>query len=209
MVHPGRAIKLPRKLRFPAIVKSLTEEASTGIAQASVVDDDAKLRERVQFIHESLGTAAIVETFIEGRELYVGVVGNERLEAFPVWEMLFENMPEGVHHIATDRVKWSAKYRDKHRITSGPAKHLSEATSEELQRIAKRVFRALEMSGYARMDLRLGTEGKSFVLEANANPHIARGEDLADSAKRAGLSYADLLQRILNAGLRWKPERAG
>jgi D-alanine-D-alanine ligase len=209
VIKRKRAIRLSRKFGFPAIVKSLTEDASSGIAQASVVDDDTKLKERVQFIHDSLGTDAIVEQFIDGRELYVGVIGNERLEVFPVWEMSFSKMPENVHRIATSKAKWSAKYQKKHGIDTAQAKDLPRAKAEQLQQIARRAFRALEMSGYARMDFRLDNDGNGFVLEANANPHLAYGEDLAESAKVAGLEYTDLVQRILNLGLRWEPERAG
>jgi D-alanine-D-alanine ligase len=208
VIKRGRAIRLPRRLQFPAIVKSTTEQASSGIAQASVVDDESRLKERAQFIHDSVGTDALVEQFIDGREMYVGVIGNERLEVFPIWEMDFTNMPEGVHRIATSKVKSSTKYQKKHGITTSQAT-LPAAKAEEIQRVAKRVFRALELSGYARMDFRLDAKGEFFVLEANANPHLALGEDLAESAKRAGLSYADLIQRILNFGLRWQPERAG
>ena len=204
----GLAIKRPRRLDFPVIVKSLTQEASIGIAQASVVDDDAKLKERVQFVHESVKTDAIAERYIEGRELYVGVIGNERLKVFPVWEMQFSKMPEGVHRIATDRVKWSVKYQDKHGINTSQA-DLPEGMPQTLQRVAKRVFRTLEMSGYARMDIRLDADGRFYVLEANANPQLAFGEDFAESAEQAGLSYESLLQQILNVGLRWQPERAG
>jgi D-alanine-D-alanine ligase len=203
------AIRLPRRLRFPVIVKSLTQEASIGIAQASVVDDETRLRERVQFIHESIGTDAIVERFIAGRELYVGIVGNERLQTFPVWEMQFGKMPDGVHRIATDRVKWSVKYQKKHDIQTAQAIDLPDGLSELIQRLAKRAYRTLELSGYARLDLRLDSEGRFYVLEANANPQLAFGEDFAESAERAGLSYEALLQRILNVGLRWQPERAG
>ena len=205
----GLAIKRLRRLAFPVIVKSLTQEASMGISQASVVDDDTKLRERVQFIHDSIGTDAIAEKFIEGRELYVGIVGNERLQVFPAWEMHFGKMPEGIHRIATDRVKWSVKYQKKHGITTQEAKNLPNGMAETLKRLAKRVYRALEMSGYARMDIRLNADGRFFVLEANANPQLAFGEDFAESAEQINLQYEELLQRILNVGLRWKPEKIG
>lgn len=205
----GIAINKPRRLKFPVIVKSLTQEASIGISQASVVDDDAKLLERVQFIHESVGTDAIAERFVDGRELYVGVMGNERLQVFPVWEINLSKMPEGAHRIATDRVKWNVEYQKKHGIKTNEAKDLSEALIERIQRVSKRVYRALEMSGYARMDLRLNSAGHFFVMEANANPQLAFGEDFAESAERAGLTYEALLQRILNYGLRWQPERPG
>ena len=205
----GLAIKRPRKLKFPVIVKSLTQEASIGISQASVVEDDSKLRERVQFVHESIGTDAIAERFIDGRELYVGVAGNERLQVFPIWEINLSKLPDGAHRIATDRVKWNVEYQKKHKIETNAATDLSEILSEQIQRVSKRVYRALEMSGYARMDFRLDAHGNFFVMEANANPQLAFGEDFAESAERAGISYEELLQRILNFGLRWQPERPG
>ncbi len=205
----GLAIKRPRKLKFPVIVKSLTQEASIGISQASVVEDETKLRERVQFIHESIGTDAIAERFIDGRELYVGVAGNERLQVFPIWEINLSKLPDGAHRIATDRVKWNVEYQKKHEIETNAATDLSETLSEQIQRVSKRVYRALEMSGYARMDFRLDAHGDFFVMEANANPQLAFGEDFAESAERSGISYEELLQRILNFGLRWQPERPG
>ena len=205
----GRKVRRPKRLSFPLIVKSLTQDASIGIAQASVVDDDAKLAERVTFIHESIGTDAIAERYIDGRELYVGVVGNERLQVFPIWEMRFTRMPEEVHRIATDRVKWSVKYQSKHGIETDEARDLPPALAERIQHMSKRVYRTLELSGYARIDLRLAEADKVYVLEANPNPHIAFGEDFAESAERGGLSYKSLLQQILNIGLRWQPERLG
>ena len=202
----GRPIRRPKRLTFPLMVKSLTQEASIGISQASVVDSDEKLAERVKFIHDSIGTAAIVEQYIEGRELYVGILGNQALQALPVWELFFKNMPEGAKRIATDRVKWSVKYQKKYGIDSGPALDLPEAKNNEIQHLCKRAYRALELSGYARIDLRLDEAGNVWVLEANPNPQIARGEDFAASAEKQGVSYEALLQRIINLGLRWQPE---
>ena len=202
----GRPIRRSKRLTFPLMVKSLTQEASIGISQASVVDNDEKLKERVAFIHESIGTAAIVEQYIEGRELYVGIFGNQALQALPVWELFFNNMPEGAKRIATDRVKWSVKYQKKYGIDSGPAVDLPEAKSEEIQHLCKRAYRALELSGYARIDLRLDEAGNVWVLEAYPNPQIARGEDFAESAQKLGMTYEAVLQRIINLGLRWQPE---
>lgn len=202
----GRPIRRPKRLQFPLIVKSLTQEASIGISQASVVDSDDKLKERVAFIHESIGTAAIAERYIDGRELYVGILGNQALQALPVWELFFTNMPEGAKRIATDRVKWSVKYQKKYGIDSGPAKDVPDVQAERIQHICKRAYRALELSGYARIDLRLDEAGNVWVLEANPNPQIARGEDFAASAEKIGISYEAVLQRILNLGLRWQPE---
>jgi D-alanine-D-alanine ligase len=202
----GRPIRRPKRLTFPLIVKSLTQEASIGISQASVVDSDEKLRERVTFIHESIGTAAIAEQYIEGRELYVGILGNQALQALPVWELFFTNMPEGAKRIATDRVKWSVKYQKKYGIDSGAATDLPEGKAEGIQHLCKRAFRALELSGYARIDLRLDDAGNVWVLEANPNPQIAKGEDFAASAEKIGLGYEAVLQRIINLGVRWQPE---
>ncbi|OLC51725.1 MAG: D-alanine--D-alanine ligase [Acidobacteria bacterium 13_1_40CM_65_14] len=202
----GRPIRRPKRLTFPLIVKSLTQEASIGISQASVVDSDEKLKERVTFIHESIGTAAIAEQYIEGRELYVGILGNQALQTLPVWELFFTNMPEGAKRIATDRVKWSVKYQKKYGIDSGPATDLPEGKAEGIQHLCKRTFRALELSGYARIDLRLDEAGNPWVLEANPNPQIAKGEDFAESAAKIGLAYDAVLQRIINLGVRWQPE---
>lgn len=205
VIRRGQKVRASKRLPFPLIVKSLTEEASLGISQASVVDSEEKLKDRVAFIHDSIGTDALVEQFIEGRELYVGVMGNHRLRVFPIWEMQFTKMPNGVHHIATERVKWSVKYQEKHGIQTNELKDLPEDQRQRIQHLCRRVYRALELSGYARIDLRMGKDGKAYVLEANPNPQIARGEDFAESAKRAGLSYEALLQRIVMLGLQWRP----
>ncbi len=202
----GRPIRRSKRLEFPLIVKSLTQEASIGISQASVVENDEKLKERVTFIHESIGTTAIAERYIDGRELYVGILGNQTLQALPVWELFFTNMPEGSKRIATDRVKWSVKYQKKYGIDSGAAKDLPEAVAEKIQHICKRAYRALELSGYARIDLRLDEAGNVWLLEANPNPQIAKGEDFTDSAAKIGIGYEAVIQRILNLGLRWQPE---
>ena len=208
VVRYGRKPVLSKRMHFPLIVKSLFFEASAGISQASVVENAEQLARRVQFIHESLGTAAIVEQFIDGRELYVGVLGNERLDVFPVWEMSFAQMPENRWRIATERVKWSTQYQKKHGIMTNAAK-LDAAATEGIQRIAKRAYRALDLNGYARIDLRMDDEGRAYVLEANPNPNLAYGEDFAESAEVAGTSYEELLERIIALGIRWKPERTG
>ena len=208
VVRVGRRPRRPKRLAFPLIVKSLTQEASIGISQASVVHDDEKMRERVEFIHSSVGTDAIIERYIDGRELYVGIIGNQRLRVFPVWELHFTKMPDDVHRIATERVKWSVKYQRKYGIKTQAAK-LPDDVAAYIQRLCKRVYRTLDLSGYARIDLRMDGSGRVFVMEANPNPQLAYGEDFAESAERAGMDYDALLQQILLAGLRWRPERLG
>ena len=204
----GRPVRRPRSLRFPLIVKSLTLDASIGISQASLVENDERLAERVRFVHESTSTHAIAESYIEGRELYVGVIGNARLRAFPVWELLFAQLPPGVPRIATEHLKSSDAYRERHGITTEEARDLPEALARRIQETCKRVYRVLHFSGYARMDLRLTPEGEVYVLEANPNPQLAYGEDFAESAERAGLEYEELLERIVRLGLAFDPARA-
>jgi D-alanine-D-alanine ligase len=200
----GKRFREPKRLRFPLFVKSATDDASLGIAQASLVDDMQSLRERVEFIHTQVQSDAIVEEYIEGREFYIGVVGNSQLTTFPAWEMNFGTLPNAA--IATRRVKWDAKYQKKHGITTGPADDLAPAQTELLSRMAKRAYRALHMNGFARMDFRLRPDGGLFLLEANANPNLARDEDLAESARAVGTGYDKLLMRIVNLGLSYMPE---
>lgn len=208
VVPQGRTVKRPAWLAFPLIVKSATEEASLGISQASIVQDDDKLKERVAFIHASVGTGALIEQYIEGRELYVGVLGNSQVHVLPVWELLMDQLPEDARRIATARVKWSRAYQEKYGIRSGEAEQLPEGKAGEIQHLAKRVYRALGLSGYARIDMRMDAAGQVYVLEANPNPQIAHDEDFADSAEKAQYTYQALLQELLNIGLRWQPAKA-
>jgi len=202
----GRKFHRPRRLEFPLIVKSLTAEASLGISQASLVDDDKSATERVEFIHEQIGTDALIERYIDGRELYVSLLGNDRVRVFPIWELLFNKMPEDIPRIATEKVKWDPKYQAKRGIVSREAK-LPEEQSAALARLCKRVFRVLGLCGYARIDLRMDEQGRAYVLEANPNPQLAHGEDFADSARKVNIEYGDLLQRIVNLGMQRNRER--
>jgi D-alanine-D-alanine ligase len=121
--------------------------------------------------------------------------------------MSFDKMPENRWHIATERVKWSTQYQKRHGIMTDAAALAAEVT-EHIQRIAKRAYRSLDLSGYARIDLRMDDEiGRVYVIEANPNPNLAYGEDFAESAEVSGVSYERLLERILALGLRWEPER--
>ncbi len=196
-----REIRRPTRLNLPLIVKSLNEDASIGIAQASVVDSDEKLAERVAFIHERIGTAAIAEQYIEGRELYVGLLGNERLRVFPVWELKFGNMAQGTRRIATEKIKHNLEYQERLGIIQGPAKDLTPQLRDRIQKTAKRIYRTLELDGYARIDFRLSADGIPYYIEANPNPEIARIEEFAQAAQHDGLAYAALLNRILTLGI--------
>ena len=197
---------MPRKLRFPLFVKSTVEDASLGIAQASVVEDAVRLKERIEFVHEQVKSDALVEEYIEGRELYVGIMGNERLTRLPVWEMAFGSMPDSLAAIATRKVKWDKRYQARYGITTHAAADLPPAVLTALDRLSRRIYRALGMSGYARMDFRVTTQGQVYVLEANANPNLEAAEDFAESARAAGTPYAQLLERVIDLGLKYRAQ---
>lgn len=200
----GRKVRRPTKLEFPLFVKSLAEHASQGIAQASIVHDDEALAARVDFIHRNVSPAAIAEQYIPGRELTVGVLGNQRLEVFPVWELFFDSLPSGTEPIATSRVKWDYAYQRKIGLRSGPAEDLDEGAMREIQRMARRIYKALGLSGYARIDLRLAEDGRVYVLEANPNPDLSYGEDFSMGAHASGYEYPQLMQKIIGLGLRYQ-----
>jgi D-alanine-D-alanine ligase len=201
-VYPrARKVRRPRRLQFPLIVKSLVEHASLGISQASVVDSDEKLAERVRFVHERLNTDAIAEQYIEGREFYVGLLGNTRLQVLPTWELVLENLPANAPRIATARIKHDVDYQLKMGIEARPAADLSVEQQSLVTRVARRIFRILELEGYARLDFRLSGSGELFFLEANPNPEIASDEEFAAAAHHVGMEYGDLIQKVVTLGL--------
>ena len=203
----GRKIRVPKRVPYPMIVKSLDEEASRGVSQASIVRDDAALAERVEFVHRNVGSGAIAEQYVEGRELTVGLLGNDRLQVFPVWELSFAHLPDGTKPIATERVKWDRAYQKKLGVTTGAA-DLPDEVRARIGRIARRSFRALNLSGYARLDLRLSDDGRVHVIEANPNPDLTDDEDFALAGGLAGLPYPRLIQRIMSLGISYRgPER--
>ena len=202
----ARRFRAPARVAFPLFVKSATEDASLGISQASVVEDMRSLRERVEFIHDEVQSDALAEEYIDGRELYVGVLGNAKLVALPPWEMDFGALPRDQARIATRRAKWNRNYQAKHGIGTGKARDLSKEQRARLSRLAKQTYRALYMSGFARMDFRLCADGRIVLLEANCNPNLSNEEDFAASAKSSGIGYTALVDRIVQLGLAYVPE---
>jgi D-alanine-D-alanine ligase len=196
-----RKVKRPTRLQFPLIVKSLTEDASFGIAKASLVSSDEKLQERVAFIHDKVGTDAIAEQYIDGRELYVAVLGNERLRTFPIWELHFGPEAEGSGRIATERLKFDINYQERRGVNQEYAKDIAPDIVARIHDITKRICRTLELDGYSRIDFRLSAEGVPYFLEANPNPDIASHEVFAASALRDGLKFPHMLERILALGM--------
>lgn len=200
----NKRVKAPSKVKYPLFVKTLNEEASLGLSDESIVHNEENLLKRVSYLQEKFNTDVIAESYIKGKEYYVGVVGNESLKVLPVWELFFSKAPDKTHKIATSKVKWDFAYREKLGIKTGAAKDIPTDMENKIQNLAKRAYRALELSGYARMDFRTNeATGEVFLIEANPNPDIGDKEDLASSAMKANLPYEKLLTKILNLGRKW------
>jgi len=203
VVPAGRKLKRkPARLDYPLIVKSQVDDASMSIAEASLVNNDEKLAERIEFMHANVGSSLILEQYVDGRELYIGVMGNSRLQVLPVWELEMRRLRADAPKIATERVKWSRKFQKRRGVKIGRARNLPPEVERLLVKTSKRIYRALELSGYARVDFRLDAQGQPYFLEANPNPEIGYGEEFAEAAEAAGIDYEPLLGRILAIGLR-------
>lgn len=205
-VFPKRRSVKGHGLTFPLFVKSLTQEGSAGISNASIVHDEERLKERVAFIHRTTNSTAIAEQFIDGREIYVGVMGNERVTSLPAWEFSMTKKDAGKPLIASDRAKWDPEYQRQVGLKTGPAR-LSKKVQTKLSEMSKEIYRLLGMSGYARLDYRVTDNDEAYLLEANPNPQIARDEDFALSAKHDGIDYPALIERLLHYGMRYVPTR--
>ena len=197
----GKRIARPRRLKFPILVKPLKEEASLGISQSSFVETDEQFKERVVFIHEKWGNDVIAEEYIEGRELYVSLLGNHRLQVFPIRELVFKKVPPDEPKIATYKAKWDEDYRKRWGLQNQFAKGLSPAVVAHIERTCKRIYHLLTIDGYARLDLRLTADNKVYFIEANPNPILAADEDFAQSALKADIPYPQLIERIIRSGL--------
>lgn len=200
----GRRLIVPKTLKYPLFVKSTIDDASLGISKASIVTNAAKLKERVAFIHQHTGSDALVEEYIEGRELYVPMLGNEKPVTYPVWELSVVNGTDKRSLVATRQIKWNADYREKHGIDSHQATDLSADLKKHIDAVSIDAYRALSLSGYARLDFRLSKDNQLYLLEANANPNLSADEDTAVSAAASGDNYAMLLSKILKLGLAYK-----
>lgn len=202
--YRGQKVWLPKTLKLPCIVKPLTEEASRGISQASVVDDEKGLVARVQMIHERMQLDAIAEEYIDGRELYVSVIGDRALRVLPAREMTFGDMAEDEPRIATYKAKWDDAYRSKWGIANSFAGTLDAELQARIHDVCKRAYRALNIRSYARFDLRVTAAGQVYVIEPNVNPCIAKDDELAQSAIKVGIGYPALIRKVVNQALRRK-----
>jgi len=202
IIPRGKRPVRPKRLRFPILVKPLKEEASYGIAQASFVETDEQFQERVAFVHEKFDNDAIAEEYIEGRELYVSLMGNHRLQVFPIRELVFREVPPDEPKIATYTAKWDEAYRKRWGLENRFADGLEPAVVRNIEAVCKRIYHLLTIDGYARLDLRLTANNEVYFIEANPNPILAPDEDFAQSAMKTDLSYPQLIDRIARLGLK-------
>lgn len=200
-ISPGRQFRATKSLCFPLVVKPAFEDSSEGISNASLVTNESALKERVRFVHEGWEQPVIVEEYIQGRELYVSILGNKMLTVLPIRECVFDfDQAEGPF-LATYRVKWNAEYRKKWNIRFDFAE-LDSPIISRIERICKKVYRLLQIRDYGRIDLRLTPDNELVILEANPNPDIAFGEEVAEAAEKAGIPYENLIDRIVHFALR-------
>jgi len=199
--HRAHPLRRLRRFVFPAFIKPVGEESSDGISKAAFARDESEAIERVRYLHQKFSCDVLIEEYIEGRELYLSVLGNTRLSVFPPREIFFEQVPDDAPKFATFHAKWNQRYREKWGITNGPAKPLPEGVAEHLTDLARKVYGLLKIRGFGRIDVRLTPQGDVYFLEANPNPSLARDEDFAQSAAAAGTDYDTLIQQILSAAL--------
>jgi D-alanine-D-alanine ligase len=201
---PSAEFETGGNLRMPLFVKPLRMEASIGIDQKSLVRNTQELMERVLYIQKTFGDSALAEEFIEGREFYVGVMGNDQPKAFPPLEMDFSGMKDGSLHVMDKDAKFNES-SDRFRGTQPIVPDLEPELRARLQKVSLEAYRALRVRDYGRVDLRLAETGEIFVIEVNANCYLEKGSEFAIAAKADGVDYEQLISQIAGHALeRWK-----
>lgn len=188
-------------IAFPLIVKPLSEDGSIGIDADSVVTSVKDLMERIQHIQETFDSPALIEEYIEGREIYAAILGTDKPEALPLVELDLSKLPEGTPKIAGTEVKWEEASEAYRKTRSHVAEDLDEETAEHLKQTALAAYQACRLRDYGRVDMRLTPKGKIYVIEANPNPWLSSGAEFAMAAKASGRSYSDLMQDIVDLAM--------
>ncbi len=201
VIARGKRLVRPKRLKFPILVKPLKEESSLGISQGSFVESDDQFKERVQFLHDKFDSDVIAEEYIAGRELYVSILGNHRLQVLPIRELIFREVPPDEPKIATYKAKWDEDYRKRWGLENQFAEGLDPALVRLIETTCKRIYHLLTIDGYARLDLRVTAANEVYFIEANPNPMLAADEDFAQSALQANLTYPQLIDRLVRLGL--------
>ena len=193
-------------IAFPLIVKPVSEDGSIGIDATSVVGSVKELMEKIHYIHEEFDSPALIEEYIEGREIYAALLGNESPEVLPLIELDLSRLPEGMAKIAGKEVKWD-KDTEAYKVTkSAPVEDLDEPTVERLEQKALAAYRALKLRDYGRIDMRLTPSGDVYVIEANPNPWLSSAAEFAMAGRKSGRTYTQLIGEIVDlAKARYSP----
>jgi D-alanine-D-alanine ligase len=185
-------------ISFPLIVKPTSEDGSIGIDQGSFVESVKELMERIHYIQEEFDSPALIEEYIEGREIYAAILGNENPEVLPMVELDLSKLPKGTPRIAGKEVKWETE-TEAYKVTkSAVAEDLDEAVTKRLSETALSAYQALKLRDYGRIDMRVSKKGEVFVIEANPNPWLASSAEFAMAAKKAGRNYTELVAEIVD-----------
>jgi len=196
-------------LRFPVLLKPVAQDGSVGIDSKAVVHNIKELMERISLIHSEYHSPALIEEYIDGREIYVGVLGNEKVEPLPIFEMGFSESPQNEPKIASTEAKWEEESEAARNTYEFFPADIPEDVYKKIQETAAMAFRLLKLRDYGRIDMRLRQDKEGnweyFIIEANGNPHLEIESELPRAAMKQGLEYADLLERIIELAL----ERSG
>jgi D-alanine-D-alanine ligase len=200
VMNKGR-VEHAQDIRFPVIVKPASEDASKGINAASVVDSLKDLFERIAYVHEEFDSPALIEEYIEGREIYAAILGNDRPEALPLIELDLSKLPDGMPRIAGYEVKFDTTTEAYKKTKSAPAKDMDDELVARIHETALTAFRVLKLRDYGRVDLRVTDTGKIYVIEANPNPWLDPAAEFTMAAKESGRSYKQLIGEIMELAL--------
>lgn len=196
-----KSSKYPHRLKYPLLVKPAFEDASVGIENESIVSSGKQLRKRIEHVLKQFNQPALVEEFIEGRELNVAVMGDKRLRVLPISEIDFSEMPDHLHNIVSYQAKWDPHHESYHKTIPICPAPLPKNIEKRAKELAFRAFKVMGCRDYARVDMRLSKNNKLYVLEVNPNPDITEGAGFMRSAQHAGMTYAQALKRIVKYAL--------
>ena len=201
IVH-AKSERYSHKLKYPLLVKPAFEDASVGIENESIVGDSRQLRKRIEHVLKQFHQPALIEEFIEGRELNVAVMGDKRLRVLPISEIDFSAMPDHLHNIVSFQAKWDPHHESYHKTIPICPAPIPKNIEKKAKELAFKAFKVMGCRDYARVDMRLSKDNKLFVLEVNPNPDITEGAGFMRSAQKSGLTYAQALKRIVKYALR-------
>ncbi|HTJ47248.1 MAG TPA: hypothetical protein VL463_34340, partial [Kofleriaceae bacterium] len=194
--HRDKGFETGGNLRMPLFVKPVAMDSSIGIGKKSMVRDSNQLMKRVLSIHEELGDAALAEEYIEGREFYVGVIGNNDAQALPPIELDYSGVPDGAAKIYGEKEKWEEGTKEYDAVKPRVADDLPDELRAKLHKVSLDAYRALRVRDYGRVDLRVAETGDIYVLEVNASCYLEEHDEFSMAARAAGIEYVDLIDRI-------------